>query len=777
MPVIPANLAKNKPPYRVPCGGQWTGEIFIPQFAHYRGADANLPFLKNVTQIFYPECPAPQQLKGPGAIPNCDYTDTHSDTCASPCGIHSCAPCSSDFNFGPPGAINCFQKTKQTVNRASCLKIGFKNVQAFKVWHGANGWLDSCPCSAAALAPPATRYLQVQAQLDVYDYAFNDTRCIGCCDEGDTPVIIDTYYRQHDAFSSQVVIGRTNGQATVTQVSQETQEAALEGSNPCTDSDFLSCSSPSGNCPVSPFTWGYYTYVRLVDVCDPRYIGLVNTIVNACPQNFSHHINSSGDPTAPFGISSIWGNPGVLTVSVSETVIQLNYQDDTIASGGTGIVAAITITLSSPYAGSDCVNDCIFLLAQWNLTDDLVYPFRTDTMVNLAPLVTYDESNRGDPLSAIISPPGTYGGGTGTLLGAPTPCNAAQGCCDLYWNPTHPNYSYGIIDDEGDMGWILGSYGAYSPPWCPQATQWTDNFAASSLYGGAWMGCGGEGSNIFPFPSLGSDLEPAVSGFSEGCYMQKWAETKMFTKPSHNFARPCGADRLAVDQTTINCATGNGGTFRWPDVPCDCDNATNNPGPAAPAPCPPPTGETPNQWNDTGMKGDWAYRILTYNARDIGEYYRGQNWTTNGCPGSAAGFPGVLPRGGNVLENISTTQSCSKYLNCCPVVICFSPNASDTWTNGVTLPMPATPLDYLYGSFAYADVWQFMVDPLYQTPACQSPAPAAPLEECRVTLPAGAPALPAGIILGVEQTGNTWTGPMAGEPEVGGAGTPTAWTY
>lgn len=391
-------------------------------------------------------------------------------TCASPCGIHACAPCSSDFNFGPPGAINCFQKTKQTVNRASCLKIGFKNVQAYKVWHGANGWLDSCPCSAAALGPPGTRYLAVQVSLDVYDYAFNETRCIGCCDAGDNPVIIDTYDRQHDVFTSQVVIGRTNGQATVTQVSQERSEIQQEGSNPCTDPSYLSCSSPYGNCATPGFTWGYYSIVQLTAACDPRYVGLVNTIVNACPQNFSHHINSSGDPTPPFGISSIWGNPGVLTVSVSETVIQVNYQDDTFASGGTGIVAAITITLSSPYAGSDCVNDCIALLGEWNLTDDLVYPWRSDTMVNLAPLVTYDESNRGDPLSWIISPAGVYGGGTGALLGAPTPCNAAQGCCDLYWNPTHPNYSYGIIDDEGDMGWILGSYGAYSPPWCPQPT-------------------------------------------------------------------------------------------------------------------------------------------------------------------------------------------------------------------------------------------------------------------------------------------------------------------
>lgn len=75
MATIGANLAKNKPPYRAPCGGQWTGEIFIPQFAHYRAADATLPFLKNITQIYYPECPPPQQLKGPGAIPNCDYTD------------------------------------------------------------------------------------------------------------------------------------------------------------------------------------------------------------------------------------------------------------------------------------------------------------------------------------------------------------------------------------------------------------------------------------------------------------------------------------------------------------------------------------------------------------------------------------------------------------------------------------------------------------------------------------------------------------------------------
>ena len=48
-------------------------------------------------------------------------------------------------------------------------------------------------------------------------------------------------------------------------------------------------------------------------------------------------------------------------------------------------------TLSSVYTSSQCYSDLVGLLNQWSLSDDTKYPWRTDSLVSLAPMVRYDE--------------------------------------------------------------------------------------------------------------------------------------------------------------------------------------------------------------------------------------------------------------------------------------------------------------------------------------------------------------------------------------------------
>jgi hypothetical protein len=232
--------------------------------------------------------------------------------------------------------------------------------------------------------------------------------------------------------------------------------------------------------------------------------------------------------------------------------------------------------------------------------------------------------------------------------------------------------------------------------------------------------------------------------------------------------------------------------------------APTHPGPAAPAPCPPNTPGILDQWNDIGIKGDFVTRELTYNARDVGEYARLASqfaaMTVDGCTGLPALPPN--PRGGSALLNIECDQHCLNYTNCCPSVVCFSPNG-EVWSNGITLPMPHIALDGDYGAFWYAEVNQWMIDPLFQPPVSCDPnliwaedngscQPCVtnedtgiktcyyfPLfEECRTAVPLGAPALPAGITLGAQNpTPGQWTGPLSGEPSAGGSNTPTPWSF
>jgi hypothetical protein len=128
------------------------------------------------------------------------------------------------------------------------------------------------------------------------------------------------------------------------------------------------------------------------------------------------------------------------------------------------------------------------------------------------------------------------------------------------------------------------------------------------------------------------------------------------------------------------------------------------------------------------------------------------------------------------------TAACVPFTNCAPSVLCISPNG-EVFANGHTWPFPgssAVLLDEEYGSGWYAEFQQVMVDLLYQVPhftteqgaSCSSGAfawemddggcqadsgtihyfPYAPLVEARLTVPAGALALPTGIAIG-------WTTP------------------
>ena len=118
----------------------------------------------------------------------------------------------------------------------------------------------------------------------------------------------------------------------------------------------------------------------------------------------------------------------------------------------------------------------------------------------------------------------------------------------------------------------------------------------------------------------------------------------------------------------------------------------------------------------------------------------------------------------------SQTADALPIVQCAPRVVCFSPNG-ETWTNGKTYAFPATfALDGKYGGSWKAAVLFNMTDPFWQTPhkPCGSaigwavdasatcPADTgtkayyalAPQCEARLTVPAGFPALPAGVTLG-----------------------------
>jgi hypothetical protein len=775
-----SDTTKNRSPYRPPCSGEWTGKIFLPRHYHFRASENGFPKYNNITQISYSNLGCTPSTQPPVSLPDCDQNCiTNScpgtETCEAlaGCDTITCAPCSSQPCDYPCAACiggisfpgvegyasnNCFQLASPAavVNRAACYKLGFKNVQAFKVWQGAPGFTDDCKCNPVTSAPPGTHYLDA-----TYTYTVTNI------DQSDI-----TAYKTIATVSGSVAVNSNSGNVTLSGLVNQLDHYTAGAPGWCNGALYILDSTTPTTVSTPP--------------------------VPVCPVAYST-IDDERDP------STGWGTLTTTVVTVSETaytyaqtVSTYSGPDDPCGDVGTFLSGQVetyfAITLSTPYTASQCIADRNTLLAVIPLNNDASYPWRHDTAVSQAPLVTRDEAYS-SPLNYIGASVGLTAY-TGAILGALTSTGY-----DLFFNCAFANYLQGAeVDGVFDpYAWYVNSWGGFAPSWCPQATQWNNNFNATGLYGGAYAG--NSGGSGFPFnvlPSsdyVGPEGQANVPIYTLGSFGQKWAEVILFVKPSHNFARPCGPN----DRSAVNLITGCPQTVPYPFGPLLCQ-------PASPAP--------ENEWNDTGQKGDFVTRSFSWNNRDVGEYARIVAWAaaysadpTYVC-GPAPSLP-PNPRGGSALVNIACTQRCGSYTNCCPNVICYSPNG-EIWSSGVTLPFTDPAIDAEYGSFWQAEVDQWMIDPLFTPPpspdcggtlwkqdngTCQpcvtNPETEIktcyyipPFEESRCTLPVNildghtAPALPSGITLGASTPGDgTWTGNFSGVPEMGGANCPTPWAF
>ena len=225
-------------------------------------------------------------------------------------------------------------------------------------------------------------------------------------------------------------------------------------------------------------------------------------------------------------------------------------------------------------------------------------------------------------------------------------------------------------------------------------------------------------------------------------------------------------------------------------------------------------------WNDTDSKGDYAITAWTRFPRNVAEPTR-INTTIAGCatdPFCASCNPlgsSSMYVPSTDVNGFSQSGTCIKAVSCCPNVICISPN-SESFKNGVTYPFPQTGsfiADEKYGSMWISNVQQAVFDPLWQAPhticsvyddltddtvtagnivmvmddgTCQVDTvdpvsgiathyyPHAPLVECRVSMPGGAPQMPVGTYIGFISPMTASMGNTAGDvlnPPMAGATT------
>lgn len=201
-------------------------------------------------------------------------------------------------------------------------------------------------------------------------------------------------------------------------------------------------------------------------------------------------------------------------------------------------------SVSNENPKSNITADIVRLLScsYWDLGDDDVYPWRTDTDVTLGPCMTRAEKFNTPQLLCDYTASGFY---DGSIKGAPMPVGY-----DRYWNPDHPNYK--ICSDGLCTIKYIQSYGAWSTE-CnvASATNWVDQNEKSQLPQGAFFG----GNFFYSTPaSCGPESEVVYADqIIWGC---KYAEI-IQTKPSFNFARPCGTDRLQIVTGSERCISSS----------------------------------------------------------------------------------------------------------------------------------------------------------------------------------------------------------------------------
>ncbi len=366
--------------YRKPCGGgrerQWPMKRGC--FQQKRTRDQRVQKYANVTEVPNPTCPddwdpsftppswptnvAPYvrpPSTGDTTIPRRSdgKVPTDSDYCDEGHG-HGIPPGpwrrsdfpSSCFDGAQSVDVNCYSIVPgEYLDLSSCRKLGFKNVQARHWWHGRFGFESLDGTSTCGVEPadmPATP--DAQKFLTVRVYAKHSQ-------SNDGEPESDFSYEYDRTFT----VNRFTG--VITQ------------------------SGPGLTISTTEFGAGAIdNTIRAEVFTQAMGMGALNCAANFDSEWIFEHTEY---PTETQTVTQI----GTFTRSNTEVV-------RTLTSIGTGprpadnsiSIQIASATLSDPFAGADLVDIVQDLLAEWDMADDLIYPWRLDPFTTVAPLVEYD---------------------------------------------------------------------------------------------------------------------------------------------------------------------------------------------------------------------------------------------------------------------------------------------------------------------------------------------------------------------------------------------------
>jgi hypothetical protein len=478
------------------------------------------------------------------------------------------------------GASLALTFNHQAESVAQCKKIGFKNVQAMRQWHGQPGYFYpgganatvenyTCPgdddCSTTFYygynnSAPQTKYTTLEwsctwddpdTGTDTYSGSVSvnpesGILTVNSYDGGDgtAEAAATATYNMNifsfDAVSQAYSVSSAAYNWLCSSAPGETQNTGCDGTgmaSGCLDGDVFD--------PYSTASWSSSA---------GSFSGTVNTIYLS--DTDTYYFNATLDVT-----------DSSLSISISITP-----EDESTKT------FTATVNLYDANSSSTILDDITTLLDEWDLTNDQVYPWRMDAATSMAPLVSRNEvPTNVSPANAIGYAAGwkdpnsyLYDGG---ILGAPMPAGY-QGFFDFRWENYEVVGEIGGIPDYEIISWGSDAYYVYNLP--RTVTQWTNVQQGIQFSGGAWIfyycnnstAANGDCFN----PGAGCPAAPTA------IMAQKWAETKV-PLPSQNFFRPAANDRFVYDETQVysilSTSGGPGsGTQINLGLTVDCDDAS-----------------------------------------------------------------------------------------------------------------------------------------------------------------------------------------------------------
>lgn len=339
------------------------------------------------------------------------------NSAAGDCASNFCnpesAPCSQ---WPPPFMANVFQKQGQ-VNFAVGHKTGFKAVQARKYWQGVWSYrnLEGCDgqdnvCGNPATssfrsyqsAPDRTRYLALTINAtfeDTVNGIWADGPLAGTTANSTVNGTLDLTYTIDKNSGLPVLSG-------VSAVPNCSGFTAFPRNNNCSPVNgcLAALGGPGWNPNTSNYSVAFWNWQTVVSHMTTYIFGSNETLTFDLAAGSFHRTIGDGLGNTLFDEQ--------ISISADGTSFQYNstlnvfgdnqtYQGNIEANSSAPVevkVVSVTGTLSLPYKDSDVYNEVngtggmTGLLGMWNLADDEQLPWRTDTFVGVAPLVTRDEA-------------------------------------------------------------------------------------------------------------------------------------------------------------------------------------------------------------------------------------------------------------------------------------------------------------------------------------------------------------------------------------------------